>query len=306
MTRASSAAIPVVSLAGTRVEPRRGRRLDTARADGHRRPVIDLDAYFARIDYRGSHEPTLSTLNAIVAAHVQTIPFENLDVLLGRPIDLEPDGLMRKLVHARRGGYCFEQNALLLEVLTRLGFDAHPLSARVRYQRPREFTPARTHLFVRVELDESWLADVGVGAMSPTCALRLAETGPQTTPHEPRRLLRENGRVYHQVQFGDEWHDVCEFTLEEMPPIDRVVANWYTSTHPGSHFKNRLIVARALPDGGRIGLLNRELSVRQRGGQSDRRVLNSPEELRTALAEHFGLQFPPGTRFPCEALDWPA
>ncbi|MBA3541003.1 MAG: arylamine N-acetyltransferase, partial [Deltaproteobacteria bacterium] len=165
-------------------------------------------------------------------AHVRSIPFENLDVLLGRPIELELDALERKLVHARRGGYCFEQNALLLGVLTQLGFDAHPLSARVRYQRPRDFTPARTHLFVRVELEESWLADVGVGAMSLTSALRLAAEGPQQTPHEPRRLVRENDRIYHQVQFGEEWHDVCEFTLEEMPPIDRVVANWYTSTHP--------------------------------------------------------------------------
>lgn len=267
--------------------------------------MIDLDAYFNRIGHYGPREPTLETLNAIVRAHASTIPFENLDVLLGLPIDLEPDALARKLIDARRGGYCFEQNALLLAVLTGLGFDAHPLSARVRYQRLREFTPARTHLFVRVELDESWLADVGVGSMSPTAALRLAETGPQTTPHEPRRLLRENGRIYHQVQFGDEWHDVCEFTLEEMPPIDRVVANWYTSTHPGSHFKNRLVVARALPDGGRIGILNREFTVRRRDGHSERNLLSTPDELLTVLAEHFSLMFPPGTRFPCEGLDWP-
>jgi N-hydroxyarylamine O-acetyltransferase len=268
--------------------------------------VIDLDAYCERIGFRGPREPTLPTLNAIVCAHVQTIPFENLDVLLGRPIELEPEALMRKLVHARRGGYCFEHNSLLLCVLTELGFEAQPLSARVRYQRPREFTPARTHLFVRVELAESWLVDVGVGAMSPTAALRLAETGPQVTPHEPRRLLREDGLIYHQVQFGEEWHDVCEFTLEAMPPIDRVVANWYTSTHPASHFKNRLLVARALPEGGRVGLLNRELSLRGRDGQAERRVIASPEALLDVLAEHFGLQFAAGTRFPCEALDWPA
>ena len=293
----------------TRLDPRAPRRAidcwTRAHGAGHRRRVSDLEAYFERIGYRGPHEPTLATLNAIVHAHVLAIPFENLDVLLGRPIELEPGALLAKLVHARRGGYCFEQNALLLHVLGELGFEVHPLSARVRYQRPREFTPARTHLFVRVELEESWLADVGVGAMSPTAALRLAETGAQATPHEPRRLLREDGLIYHQVQFGSEWHDVCEFTLEQMPPIDRVVANWYTSTHPGSHFKNRLVVARALPEGGRVGILNRELVVRRRDGQAERRVLGSPEELLAALAEHFGLQFAPGTRFACEALDWP-
>ena len=233
--------------------------------------VIDLDAYFARIGYRGSGAPTLATLNAVVRAHVETIPFENLDVLLGAPIELEPAALERKLIRERRGGYCFEQNTLLLHVLGQLGFDAHPLSGRVRYQRPRDYTPPRTHMFVRVELQESWLADVGVGAMSPTSALRLAETGVQATPHEPRRLLRENGLVYHQARLGDEWHDVCELTLEEMPLIDRIVANWYTSTHPGSHFKNRLLVARALPDG---------------------------------VAERFGLHLAKGTRFPREVLDF--
>ncbi|MEO6419127.1 MAG: arylamine N-acetyltransferase [Polyangiaceae bacterium] len=266
--------------------------------------MIDLDAYFARIGYRGPRTPTLDVLNAIVRLHVQTIPFENLDVLLGRPIDLEPGALERKLIHDRRGGYCFEQNSLLLYVLTELGFDVHPLSARVRYQRPRDYTPARTHLFVRVELGESWLADVGVGAMSVTAALRLEDTQVQTTPHEPRRLLRENGLIYHQVQLADEWHDVCELTLEEMPLIDRVVANWYTSAHPASHFKNRLLVARALPDGGRLGLLNRELTVRGRDGHAERRTVASPAELLDVLAEHFDLHFPSGTQFPCEALDW--
>ncbi|MEO8798486.1 MAG: arylamine N-acetyltransferase, partial [Polyangiaceae bacterium] len=170
--------------------------------------MIDLDAYFERIGYSGPRAPILETLNAIMCAHVQTIPFENLDVLLGLPIDLEPSALERKLVHERRGGYCFEQNTLLLAVLSDLGFKVRPLSARVRYQRTRDFTPPRTHVFVRVELGESWLADVGVGAMSLTSALRLDEEGTQSTPHEPRRLLRENGLIYHQVRLGDEWLDV--------------------------------------------------------------------------------------------------
>ena len=266
--------------------------------------MIDLDAYFARIGYAGSRAPTLETLHAISSAHVQTIPFENLDVLLGRPIDLEPAALEAKLVHQRRGGYCFEQNSLLLLVLEQLGFEVRPLSGRVRYQRPRDYTPARTHLCVRVELDEPWLADVGVGAMSLTSAIRIGEHGTQATAHEPRRLHREDGVVYHQVLLGGIWNDVCELTLEQMPPIDRIVANWYTSTHPQSHFKNRLLVARALPDGGRLGLLNRELSVRGRDGHAERHTIATPAELLAVLAERFGLAFPTGTEFPCAALDW--
>jgi N-hydroxyarylamine O-acetyltransferase len=257
--------------------------------------MIDLDAYFARTGYTGSRAPTLETLHGLVAAHIQTIPFENIDVLLGRPIELEPDKIMQKLVHDRRGGYCFEQNTLLLEVLTVLGYRVQPLSARVRYQRPRDYTPARTHLLVRVELEESWLADVGVGSMSPTAALRLAEHGEQATPHEPRRLLRENDRIYHQARLGDDWHDIAELTLEEMPVIDRIVANWYTSTHPQSHFKHRLTVARATATG-RISILNDELTIRT-GARSEKQRIESPEHLLRLLDEHFGISLTEAPRY---------
>jgi N-hydroxyarylamine O-acetyltransferase len=261
--------------------------------------VIDLDAYFARIGYTGPRAPNLDVLNALSAAHVRSIPFENIDVVLGRPIELELPALEKKLVHDRRGGYCFEQNTLFLAVLEQLGFRVRPLSARVRYQRPREYTPARTHLFVRVELDETWLADVGVGAMSLTAALRLASHDEQPTPHEPRRLHRENGLIYHQVRLADVWHDVNEFTLEEMPLIDRIVANWYTSTHPQSHFKHRLLVARATPDGGRITVADRELSVRGPDGTATKYTIGSHAELVSVLREHFGIEVPAGAY-----IDW--
>jgi N-hydroxyarylamine O-acetyltransferase len=254
---------------------------------------VDLDAYFARTGYTGPRTPTLETLHGLVRAHVQTIPFENLDVLLGKPIELEPAAVVQKLVHDRRGGYCFEQNTLLLEVLTALGFHVRPLSARVRWQRPRDYTPARTHLLVRVELDEPWLADVGVGAMSPTSALRLAEHGEQATPHEPRRLHREGHMIYHQARLGDDWHDVCELTLEEMPVIDRIVANWYTSTHPQSHFKHRLLVARATPTG-RVTLLNDTLSIRGADGVAEKQRVESHDHLVRILDEQFGITLPAG------------
>lgn len=261
--------------------------------------MIDLDAYLARIAYSGARTPTLDTLHALSEAHVRAIPFENIDVLLGRPIDLELPALERKLVHDRRGGYCFEQNTLFLAVLEQLGYRVRPLSARVRYQRPRDFTPARTHLCLRVELDEAWLVDVGVGSMSLTSALRLASHDEQPTRHEPRRLLREGGLIYHQVRFGDAWHDVYELTLEEMPVIDRVVANWYTSTHPQSHFKSRLLVARAAPDGGRVTIADHELTHRARDGAATRHVIADHDELVAVLRDQFGIDAPAGAR-----IDW--
>jgi N-hydroxyarylamine O-acetyltransferase len=268
---------------------------------------FDLDAYCARIGYDGPRTATLPTLHAITAAHTRSIPFENLDVLLGRGIDIDPKAIFAKLVLGRRGGYCFEQNGLLLVALQTLGFQVAPISARVRWQRPRDFTPPRTHVFLRVELDgTSWLTDVGVGGMSLTAALRLEADAEQSTPHEPRRLILEGARWFHQVRLDDTWHDVCEFTLEEMPAIDRELGNWYTSAHPQSHFRNRLWVARAGHDGERRTLLNREFTRRTRAGAPQSRTINSPVELLDLLAAEFGLVLAPGTIINCSGLDWPA
>ncbi len=268
----------------------------------------DLAAYLARIGYAGPTPPTVDTLHALSHAHVSTIPFENADVLLDRGIDLDPAAVEAKLVGAGRGGYCFEHNSLLLQVLTALGFAARPISARVRIGRARDFTPARTHVFVRVDLDDGpWLCDVGVGAWSLTSAIRLQLDEPQPTPHEPRRIIAEgawdgftrrspDARLFHQVRLGDEWADVNEFTLEEMPEIDRVVGNWYTSTHPRSHFRDRLIVARATTTG-RLTLVDRTLTRRAHDGATVVETLQSYDALLAALAREFGLTFPAGTRF---------
>lgn len=277
----------------------------------------ELQLYFERIGLSGGGgiQPTLGLLQSIVDAHIRAIPFENLDVLLGVSIELEVPALVDKLLIRRRGGYCFEQNALLLHMLVKLGYRVQPLSARVLWQLPVSTTPARSHLFLRVELEgASWLVDVGMGGLSPTGALRLLVDKRQETPHEPRRLVvrettemplrDEPTRVFvHQVFFSNAWHDVYEFTLEAMPEIDRTVANWYTSAHPGSHFRNRLIASRAFR-GGRLTLLNRQLTRRTTNGEAMVRTMTSPEELLDVLKRKFDLRMPPGTQFRCEALDW--
>jgi N-hydroxyarylamine O-acetyltransferase len=257
----------------------------------------DLERYFARIQYNGPREPSLEALHALTAAHTARIPFENLDVLLGRPIELGLDALLDKLVARERGGYCFEQNGLFLEVLTTLGFDVVPLSARVRLERPRAFIPPRTHLCLRVTIGGvAWLTDVGVGGASLTSAIRLEPDIEQATRHEPRRIVREADRYFHQWRLGTDWHDVYEFTGETMPPIDREVSNWFTSTHPESHFKNRLMVARAGDHGRRYTLVDGIFKLREADGHASERKVTSPQEVLELLETHFGLRLEPGTR----------
>jgi N-hydroxyarylamine O-acetyltransferase len=263
---------------------------------------MNLDAYFARIGYTGPREPSLPALHDILLRHTCAIPFENLDVLLGRGVSLADDAVERKLVSDNRGGYCFEQNSLLMRVLIALGFAVQPLSARVRLNQPREFTPPRTHLFLRVDLDGvPWLADAGIGGFSPAAPLRLdVADAEQPTAHEPRRIIREDGdpmpRHFHQVKVGDTWTDVYEFTGEEMPAIDRELANWWTSTSRETHFRHNVLVGLARPDGTRLGILNSTFTHR-RGAEVLERVELTADELLVVLAERFGLRFPPGTRF---------
>lgn len=275
----------------------------------------DLSRYFERVAYAGPTAPSLTHLNALILAHVSAIPFENLDVLLGQSISLDPARIQDKLVTRRRGGYCFEQNGYFLHVLRALGYSVTPLSARVRLGRTRADTPPRTHMLLRVELPEGpWLVDVGIGGLSPTSALRLALDERQDTPHEPRRLTSEgewqalslrapDAKLYHQVLLDDTWQDVYEFTLEPMPDIDRELGNYYTSTHPASVFRTWLMAARATPTG-RITLNNRRLTRRTTGGASEAHDLQSPDELLDVLARDFGITLPPGTRLECPGVRW--
>lgn len=267
--------------------------------------AFDLDAYLARIGFTGARTPTLDTLHAITWHQATTIPFENLDVLLGRPVVLTPEAIIAKLVHARRGGYCFEQNNLLLLALRALGFRVTPIGARVRWQQPRDVTPPRTHLFLRVHFpDGDWLTDCGLGAASLTGALPLAFDRELPTPHEPRRLTNEDGRLFHQMKIGDVWTDLCEFTLDEMHPIDCEVANWWTSANPASKFKQDVAVGVAVPDGTRKAIRGGLFTHRRGAEILHQRSIDGAAELLALLDEHFGLRFPTETRFGPPGAPW--
>ncbi len=280
-------------------------------------PAPDLDAYFARIGWSGSREPEFATLAGIHACHAQTIPFENLDILLGRRIAIDLPAIERKLVHERRGGYCFEQNALLGAALRALGFTVTTLIGRVRWQLPDDLATPPVHQLLRVETPDAGpcLADVGFGSMSLYRPLRLEFDREQDGCLEPRRLVRRPhpGRwapaggdaIAHQARIGDTWSDVYVFTLREVPTVDFEVSNWFTCSHPQSPFLHNLRASRTLADR-RYTLLNREFTVRHADGRVEKRTLADADELLDVLAGYFGLHFPPGTRFALRPdVPWP-
>lgn len=267
--------------------------------------MLNLDAYLARIGYNGPRTPTLAVLAELQRRHVYTIPFENLDVLLGRPIRLDLPSIEQKIVQGRRGGYCFEQNTLFKAALTTLGFKVESLIGRVRWQIPAGAETAKTHMVLLVELDgKRYLADGGFGSGSLTAPLDLDTDELQPTSHEPRRIIRRDGFLVHQIRIGEEWADLYQFSLQPMLAIDYEVANWYTSTFPQSRFMLNLIAA-ITADGQRRTLLNRELTTRWTDGRVEKRELKNRTDLLAALNEHFYLSFSPDTRFHRTDAPWP-
>ena len=257
-------------------------------------PAIDLDAYLGRIGYSGDLAPTRAALDALHRAHATHIPFENLDIHLGVPIRLDLPSLVGKLVHGRRGGYCFEQNRLFATVLQTLGFAVTTLAARVRFG-TTDVLP-RTHMTLHVDVDgERVLADVGFGAQGPLSPVPFGE-GVESRQHAwTFRIVDEAGWHVLQSRANAAWKDLYAFTLEPHHAVDYEMANHYTSTHPVSRFVQVPIAQRIAPDVRRV-LRDRDY-CEHRGDDVTCRTLSGDDELLDVLAEEFGLRFPPGTRF---------
>jgi N-hydroxyarylamine O-acetyltransferase len=257
-------------------------------------PGLDLEAYLARIGCPRPPAPSLEALTALHQAHEAAIPFENLDILLGREIRLDEGALQAKLVASRRGGYCFEQNTLFRAALEGLGFFVVSLAARVRAGESK--VRPRTHMLLRVELPEGpFLADVGFGGDGPVHPLPLAPGREGWVGADGHRLRREADLWVLQGNVTGEWSDLYAFTLEPHYPVDFEMANHFTSTWPQSPFVSNLTAQRSWPER-RLVLRNRELTLRS-GRAVETQAIRDPEHLLEVLDRHFGLTFPAGTRF---------
>jgi arylamine N-acetyltransferase len=253
--------------------------------------AADLAGYFRRIDYTGPAEPTVGTLNALVAAHNRSIPFENLDPLLGTPVsDLSAAALADKLVHRRRGGFCYEHDRLLGSVLQHLGFDVDALAGRVVWMKPEDTLPPQTHHALAVSVpgcDGRFLVEVGFGGQTLSSPIRLEAGHAQSTRHEPYRLRRRNQGYVLEAQIRHTWEPLYLFTTQPQPLIDLQVGSWFASTHPTSYFVVGLTAALVTEDA-RWNLRGRHLAI-HRGDETRRIRFGTAAEVADALAERFGI-----------------
>jgi N-hydroxyarylamine O-acetyltransferase len=257
-------------------------------AYGWQGDLLDLDAYLARVGVEGDLPPAPATLRKLVRAHVLSIPFENLEVVLGRPVLLGVEDLQNKLVRSPRGGYCYEHASLFAAVLERLGFQVTGLTARVQVG-SGVLRPA-THALLRVRTpgsEREWICDVGFGEgqLAPVELADGAETTGETWAfrlerHGPEgwllRALRPGGTA-----------DMHAFTLDRRYAIDYFVLNHYISTHPRSPFVGRLVVQGVRP-GVRHVLHDTTLTASRTDGAVET-VRLEPGEVPKTLEEVFGI-----------------
>ena len=251
---------------------------------------VNLNAYFERIGFAGSIAPTLATLELIHALHPAAIPFENLNPLLGLPVNLDLASIEKKLLAEKRGGYCYEHNLLLLAVLRELDFSVRGLAARVLWSDPTAIDRPPTHMLLAVDIGgAAYIADVGFGGLTLTAPLKLKAETEQATPHETFRLTGGEPDWTLEARLGEEWKPLYIFDTSERTAEDYAASNLILSTD--SPFTRELRVALS-PSGKRLALRNNRFTTHVEGEPSESRLLTGVAEMREVLSGSFGIQLP--------------
>ena len=260
--------------------------------------AFNLEAYLERIGLKESPPPTAEGLAQLQRAHRLAIPFENLDIILGRGIAIDSASVFAKLVTARRGGYCFEQNRLFEDALLALGFNVRPLLARVWLGSDGP-PPGKTHTLGLVSIDgDDWIADAGFGgSFNPPMPLADGESVPAPDGAQFRLMrdplhgwmLERNGHPGTTDGRGAQegWVPQFSFTLDPVFTADLNLSNYWTSTAPDSRFTKLRIVSGVLPHG--LASLTDRLYRRRNGEQEASGEIEDPRVYRMRLSLLFGI-----------------
>lgn len=242
---------------------------------------LQVDAYLARIGAGRPARVDADALRDLQLRHLRTVPFENLSIHLGEPVLLDEGALVEKLVHRRRGGFCYELNGAFAGLLSALGFTVTLLAARAHGR--TGWGPPFDHLALRVDTSEPWLADVGFGRFSRH-PLRLGVRAEQQDPEGTFRIAEgEHGDL--DIFLDGE----PQYSLETRPRelTDFEPTCWWHQTSPRSHFTQSTVCS--LPtDRGRVTLSDRRL-IRIDGGQRHEHTLATEAEVLAAYRTYFGI-----------------
>ena len=249
--------------------------------------AFQLEPYLRRIGCDAPVRADLVTLTLLHNRQIQTVPFENFDILLGRGASLDPSHLYDKIVNRRRGGYCFELNSIMLEALQATQFEVRPLLARVHT--PTRIT-GREHMINLVHLNGvDYVVDTGFGRDTPGAPLPLKLDTPIQAANGMFRFV-DAGTLGTLLQKGaaDAWENMYSFDMEHVIPMDIEMGNHFAATHPVSFFFSQRVAVIHTANGVR-SLINMILTERGPDGVKET-CLEPGARYLQALADGFGIR----------------
>ncbi|MEQ8928048.1 MAG: arylamine N-acetyltransferase [Fulvivirga sp.] len=248
-----------------------------------------ISQYLERIGLHDS-KTGLESLIKLQQHHIENIPFENLDVVVGREIDLDRSYLYNKIIHRGRGGYCFELNLLYAELLAALGFTTYPVLGRVWLRNPPS-RPPRNHLAHLVKVNSDlYITDVGFGGLAPRIPLNIHDTSIKNdNDGEVRIQSLINGEFMIQRRSDNGWANQYSFELAEISEDDIKISNFYMSRNPASHFYKDRFIGKFNAQG-RIGLFNNKFSKRNGINVVSTDVVNYGDEWIEKLRSEFNIE----------------
>lgn len=256
--------------------------------DGRSDLKPEIRAYLDRIGFEGPVDGSAETLAKLQERHLHTVPYENLDILRRIPLSLEIEDLYEKIVIRRRGGYCFELNALFSWLLRELGYGVTDLMSRFWRDEPNP-PPKRRHHVLKVEaMGAAFLCDVGVGGIVPRRPIRMVEGLEHVQGDENYRLEQDAyyGWMLCESKNG-EWSRIYSFTEEPQLPKDFIMATYWCENSPDSIFVKDAMLAIRTGEG-RNTVAGNEFRIFTSDGV---RIFipQSQEEFKEALRVHYGI-----------------
>lgn len=213
---------------------------------------MNAKLYLERIGMRPENvSHTYEFLKALQQNHICSVPYENLDILNDKPIELSGEALFEKIVTKHRGGYCFELNGAVAHLLCELGFATKCYFAR--FLKGEQEIPVRRHRVIVTECQgKRYVVEVGIGIEAPRAPLALEEGTPQECSNGIFKFSRDAflGWVL-QEKVGENWEPYYSFTEEEQLDIDFIQPSFYCEKHPASPFNKSPMVAIKTPNGRR-------------------------------------------------------
>ena len=251
-------------------------------------PLPDRELYLKRLQLEAAGNLNVEYLDRLIVAHQFQIPFENLDIFeLEKRIDLSTQSLFDKIILKKRGGYCFELNALFDRLLSELGYQAYPCSSRIL--RGKDFIPPALHRGILVLVQgQTWFCDVGYGGPMPGGALLVEDGYEKTCCRQTFRIERSDEYWWTVVYLsGGRQEKILQFTLMPQEPVDFLAPNEYCSRNENSVFLKQRMVNRRTADGS-LSIVNDTFS-RICNRQRTEKKIQSPEELNQILNNYFGI-----------------